>query len=417
MKEGWKIKKFDEIIQSSLIGVVKNNKAQSPEFEFRYLKMNNIKNDNGLKEESFAFVNATNEEVEKYSLKENDFLFNTRNSYELVGKTCLYKSDYKKPTLFNNNILRVTFKDYIDPQFVANAFSTASILKDLEKMKSGTTSVVGIYYKSLKNLQISFPPLSEQKQIVAILDTAFEAIDQAKANIEKNIENAKELFQSKLNEIFSHQGEGWEEKKLKEITTKIGSGATPRGGQASYKESGISLIRSMNVHDGGFRKRKLAFIDDEQAKKLDNVTILENDVLLNITGASVARCCVVDKKVLPARVNQHVSIIRLKEGVMNYKFLHYALTTQSNKKLLLGIGEQGATRQAITKVQIENFKIQYPLIIEEQDKLVYSLDNAKLKLLKLEEAYKNKIEGLEELKKSILQKAFAGELTNKMAEV
>ncbi len=417
MREGWEIKKFDELIQSSLIGIVKNNKAQSSEFEFRYLKMNNIKNDNGLKEESFTFVNATNEEVEKYSLKENDFLFNTRNSYELVGKTCLYKSDYKKPTLFNNNILRVTFKDYINPQFIGYAFSTASILAGLEKMKSGTTSVVGIYYKSLKNLQISFPPLSEQKQIVAILDQAFTAIDQAKANIEKNIENAKELFQSKLNEIFSQKDDGWEEKKLMEITTKIGSGATPRGGQASYKESGISLIRSMNVHDGGFRKKKLAFIDDVQAKKLDNVTILENDVLLNITGASVARCCVVDNKFLPARVNQHVSIIRLKEGVMNYKFLHYALTSQSNKKLLLGIGEQGATRQAITKSQIENFKIQYPVNVEEQNELIHSLDNAKLKLLKLEEAYKNKIKNLEELKKSILQKAFAGELTNKMVEV
>lgn len=277
--------------------------------------------------------------------------------------------------------------------------------------KGGTVSF--ITKKIIANMDIPIPPLSEQNQIVEILDRAFGAIDQAKANIGKNIENAKELFQSKLNEIFSQKGEGWEEKKLKEITTKIGSGATPRGGQASYKESGISLIRSMNVHDKGFRKRNLAFIDDEQAKKLDNVTILENDVLLNITGASVARCCVVDNKFLPARVNQHVSIIRLKEGVMNYKFLHYTLTSHSNKKLLLGIGEQGATRQAITKVQIENFQVKFPLNIEEQDKLVLTLDNAKLKIHKLEEAYKTKIKYLDELKKSILQKAFAGELTGK----
>ncbi|AFU70512.1 type I restriction-modification system, specificity subunit S HsdS [Psychroflexus torquis ATCC 700755] len=208
------------------------------------------------------------------------------------------------------------------------------------------------------------PPLSEQKQIVAILDKAFTAIEQAKANIEKNIVNAKELFQSKLNAIFSQKGDGWEERQIKDITTKIGSGATPRGGQSSYKESGISLIRSMNVHDDGFRDKKLAFIDDEQANKLSNVTIEENDVLLNITGASVARCCIVDKHFLPARVNQHVSIIRLKEGIMSNKFLHFALTSKETKSLLLGIGEQGATRQAITKVQIENFKIAFPSIIE-----------------------------------------------------
>src|SRR5690606_36520291 len=241
--------------------------------------------------------------------------------------------------------------------------------------------------------------------------------DQAKANIENNIENAKELFQSKLNDIFSQKGAGWEEKKLKEITTKIGSGATPRGGEASYKESGVSLIRSMNVHDDGFRDRKLAFIDDEQASKLDNVTIEENDILLNITGASVARSCVVDSKYLPARVNQHVSIIRLKESVMNHQFLHYALTSKVTKDLLLGIGEQGATRQAITKVQIENFKIKYPTNIDLQNKLVGSLNIIKQESEKLESAYQSKIESLEELKKSILQKAFAGELTNKMVTI
>ena len=291
--------------------------------------------------------------------------------------------------------------------------SNISLLNDLG---TGTT-FKELSTKALGSVSIPIPPLSEQQQIVVLLDQAFTAIDQAKANIEKNIENAKELFQSKLNEIFSQKGDGWEVKTLKSITTKIGSGATPRGGQSSYKESGISLIRSMNVHDDGFRDKKLAFIDDEQASKLDNVTIQNNDVLLNITGASVARCCVVDCNYLPARVNQHVSIIRLKEGVMNHKFLHYALTSKVTKDLLLGIGEQGATRQAITKVQIENFKIKFPINIDVQNKLVHSLDNVKTESTKLQSAYQSKVESLEELKKSILQKAFAGELTNKEVEV
>ncbi len=291
-----------------------------------------------------------------------------------------------------------------------------SNIKLLNELGTGTT-FKELSTKALGSVNIPIPPLQEQKQIVAILDEAFEAIDQAKANIEKNIENARELFQSKLNDIFSQKGDGWEEKKLKQITSKIGSGATPRGGQKSYKESGTSLIRSMNVHDDGFRDKKLAFIDDEQASKLDNVTIQENDVLLNITGASVARCCIVDSRYLPARVNQHVSIIRLKEGVMNPKFLHYALTSKGNKDILLGIGEQGATRQAITKVQIENFVITYPTRMDMQNKLVNSLDAVKKESGKLESAYQNKIEALEELKKSILQKAFAGELTNKDVEV
>ena len=99
---------------------------------------------------------------------------------------------------------------------------------------------------------------------------------------------------------------GWIKSSLREVATKIGSGATPLGSQAAYKSNGISLIRSLNVHDAGFRMKDLAFIDDHQAEQLENVIVEGGDVLLNITGASVARCCIVPDVVLPARVNQHV---------------------------------------------------------------------------------------------------------------
>jgi len=108
--------------------------------------------------------------------------------------------------------------------------------------------------------------------------------------------------------------QGWKWQNLSEVSVKIGSGSTPRGGRKAYKSEGISLIRSLNVYDDGFKIKGLAFIDDEQASKLSNVVVEENDVLLNITGASIARCCVVPSDLLPARVNQHVSIIRLKRN-------------------------------------------------------------------------------------------------------
>jgi len=264
--------------------------------------------------------------------------------------------------------------------------------------------------KALASVNIPVPPLQEQQQIVAILDEAFGTIDQAKANIEKNIQNAKELFQSKLNEIFSQKDDGWESDKLANLTTKIGSGATPSGGQASYKKEGISLIRSMNVHDNGFRPRNLAFIDDKQAKKLDNVTLEEGDVLLNITGASVARCCKIPNDYLPARVNQHVSIIRPIKEKLDSDFLHYILTSKITKDKLLGIGEQGATRQAITKAQIETFEISYPISIDAQRKTMQELNEVREKAERLAFSYQEKNSRLDELKKSILQKAFAGEL-------
>lgn len=261
---------------------------------------------------------------------------------------------------------------------------------------------------AFRNIEISYPKsLSEQQRIVSILDEAFAAIAKAKANAEQNLKNAKELFESYLQGVFENGN--WEDKTLKEITTKIGSGATPRGGQENYKAEGISLVRSMNVHDSEFRERNLAFIDEKQAKELDGVTLQENDVLLNITRASVARCCVFPKEYLPARVNQHVSIIRPQKELVDARFLNLLLTSKPYKDQLLFTGEQGATRQAITKAQIESFRISIPLLSDQQT-IVLQLDALRAETQKLEAVYQKKIADFEELKKSVLQKAFAGEL-------
>ena len=147
---------------------------------------------------------------------------------------------------------------------------------------------------------------------------------------------------------------------LSQISTKIGSGATPRGGKESYKETGISLIRSQNVYDFYFDRKGLAFIDNVQADELSNVSIESDDILLNITGASVGRCCVVPSNVLPARVNQHVSIIRVDSTKADCRYVMYTLNNPNIKGLLLNLAQGGATREALTKEIIENFKIPLP---------------------------------------------------------
>ena len=170
--------------------------------------------------------------------------------------------------------------------------------------------------------------------------------------------------------------EGWVSNKLGVLTTKIGSGSTPRGGQSAYKDTGTPLIRSLNVHDWGFKNAKLAFIDDTQASQLSNVIVEADDVLLNITGASVARCCVAPPEFLPARVNQHVSIIRPRKDEISSRFLQYLLVSPVYKDRLLLTGEAGSTRQAITKSQIESFVIGYPQSLAEQQRIVGILDEA-----------------------------------------
>ena len=144
---------------------------------------------------------------------------------------------------------------------------------------------------------------------------------------------------------------------LVNLTTKIGSGATPRGGKNAYKGGDFSLIRSQNVLDFSFSYGGLVKINNEQANALSNVEVQIGDVLLNITGDSVARCCQVDPACLPARVNQHVCIIRPNPQLLDSIFLKYFLLETNQKQYLLTLASAGATRNALTKVMVQELEI------------------------------------------------------------
>ena len=146
--------------------------------------------------------------------------------------------------------------------------------------------------------------------------------------------------------------------KFSELCSKIGSGATPKGGKESYLGGNIALIRSQNVLDFNFSVDGLAYINNEQAQKLNSVSIEENDVLLNITGDSVARACMAPSWILPARVNQHVAIVRGNADLVLNDYLLYFL--QYKKSYLLSISQGGATRNALTKKMIEDIELLLP---------------------------------------------------------
>ena len=191
------------------------------------------------------------------------------------------------------------------------------------------------------------------------------------------------LIQARFVEMFGdpvQNTKGWNIDTCKNLTSKIGSGATPKGGRESYGTEGISLIRSMNVYNNRFEYKDLAYITDEQADKLSNVTIEENDVLLNITGASVARCCAVPKELIPARVNQHVAIVRCKDRLLP-EFLCSMFTEDSYQRLLWSIATSGgATREAITKQQIEDLVLIVPPIELQQQFVDFCKQVNKLKV-------------------------------------
>jgi len=162
-------------------------------------------------------------------------------------------------------------------------------------------------------------------------------------------------------------GDDWINIQLGDVCSKIGSGATPRGGASVYLEAGeIALIRSQNVYNEGFRREGLAHISEEHAEQLSNVEVQPHDVLLNITGHSVARCCQVHPAVLPARVNQHVSIIRPDHKQLDARFLRYFMVSPQMQGMMLSWAGAGGTRKALTKGMIESFQIFAPEDVTEQ---------------------------------------------------
>ena len=159
---------------------------------------------------------------------------------------------------------------------------------------------------------------------------------------------------------------GEETVRLRDVCVKIGSGATPRGGKEAYKGGATTLIRSQNIYNEGFHRDGLVYIDDDQSADLRNVEVKPNDVLLNITGDSVARCCQVAADVLPARVNQHVAIIRPEPKSLDPRFLRYVLVSQEYQSRLLALASAGATRPALTKSMIEELDIPSPPLAEQK---------------------------------------------------
>jgi type I restriction enzyme, S subunit len=238
------------------------------------------------------------------------------------------------------------------------------------------------------NIPIPIPPLPEQKQIVAILDKAFAAIDQAQANIEKNIENAKELFQSKLNEIFSQKGKGWEEKSLGEVCENLDSKRIPitkskriSGEIPYYGASGIVDYVADYLFD-----EDLLLVSEDGA----NLLARTYPIAFSISGKNW--------------VNNHAHVLRL-ENLTSQIFIEYYLNSIKLDEYVSGMAQPKLNQRKLNSI-----KVPFPSI-EDQEKTVSILKELEEFIFKIQSHYHKKLTNLENLKKSILQKAFSGELT------
>ena len=388
--------------------VPKGYQLQLEPTKYPYITVSDFSDDGTIDVSGLRYVSHdVFEQIKRYTISSNDLYLSIAGT---IGKTGRVPPQLDGASL-TENACKLVLHPGIDRDFVYY-FTKSDDFTTQAGTNTRTAAQPKLALQRLKTIKLRIPTsIAEQQRIVTLLDEAFDCIATAKANAEKNLQNARAIFEGHLQSVFTQRGGGWVEHKLKSLTTKIGSGATPRGGGESYKSEGISLIRSLNVHDLGFKYAKLAFLDNAQAEELSNVKVQSRDVLLNITGASVARCTIAPDDVLPARVNQHVSIIRPIVEKLDANFLHYLLISKPYKERLLKTGEEGgSTRQAITKAQIQEFSVTLPASLEEQKAICDKLAVMLTETQHLEAVYKQKLTALDKLKKSLLHRAFTGDL-------
>ena len=254
----------------------------------------------------------------------------------------------------------------------------------------------------IENYPIPFPPLPEQQRIISILDETFDGIATAKANAEKNIKNARQLFDSHLNSVFSQRGEGWVEKQLQQ-TGITQTGSTPKTLVITNYGEYIPFVKPADFNKDGsldYDKDKLSKPGFEQARKIS-----AGSVLMVCIGATIGKCGYCDRDVTS---NQQINSYTPFDAV-DHKFIFYQMLTRNFQQRVIQNSAQ-ATLPIINKSKWSSLNVWLPPDLTQQRQIVVKLDILSDETQRLESIYQNKIEALDALKKSIQQKAFSGKL-------
>ena len=317
-----------------------------------------------------------------------DVLFNITGDGITFGRACIVPRSIL-PACVNQHVTIIRpDPERCSPGYLLSYLTHPLVKGYIESFNAGG-SRRAVTKGNIKSFQLPLPPLAQQQAIAEILGSLDDKIELNRRTNETLEGMARAIFRSWFVDfdpvrakaagrqpsgmdaataaLFPDRFEdsprgkipkGWTIRRLAEMTSKIGSGATPRGGSKVYIKTGVALIRSQNVHDHEFNWGGIAYISDDAAHELRGVVVEPDDVLLNITGDSILRTCVVDPAVLPARVNQHVAIIRACPDVP-HRYLHLYLVRPEMKHFLLGF-DAGGTRKALTKGHLESIQVPLP---------------------------------------------------------
>lgn len=339
---------------------------------------------------------------------DGDYLLVSEDGANLLARTYPIAFSVSGKFWVNNHAHILKFENFVTQKYVEYYLNSIKLNDYISGMAQPKLSQA-----KLNIIKIPVPPLQEQQKIVEKLDKAFELIDQAKANIEQNIINAKELFQSKLDEVFTNNENGWELKKLSELCdAKDDIVGGPFGSNLKvehYRETGVPILRLQNIGKGYFINKDIKYVDDSKAEELSYHSFRSGDIALAKLGIPIGKTCIIPDEFSFGIVVADVVRIRPSKDI-DKNFLVYFLNSNTAVRQLTG-NIKGATRPRVNLSDVRNMKISIPNHLE-QLKLSNYINNIESSINNLLSSYENKLSNLEELRKSILEKAFKGELTN-----
>jgi type I restriction enzyme S subunit len=387
-------------------------KHQYQDEGIQFLTVTNILEDAIDLEKSKKYISKS--EYEKtyshFTIKKGDIV--TACSGGSWGKSAMFDLDDK--LILNTSTLRLRFyNDLGDNRYLYYLTKTSYFKDSLSSYITGQQPNYG--YSHYSKIPIPLPPLPEQQRIVSILDKAFAAIAKAKANAEQNLKNAKELFESYLQGMFEKKGNGWVEKTLEELADEkctLSYGIVQPGEEF---ENGLPVIRPTDLTSRYIKLEGLKRIDPKLADGYKRTKLIGDELLLCVRGTTGV-VSIATPELKDANVTRGIVPIRFNPKILNQEFGYYLLISNYVQKQIRA-KTYGAALMQINIGDLRKILTPYPPI-QEQQTIVRQLDALRAETQKLEAVYQKKIDDLEELKKSILQKAFAGELkTEKAVEV
>ena len=392
MKKGWKIKRLADVLELQN-GYAFDSKCFNPTDGLPLIRIRSLKA--GVETET----RFSGDYDKKYVVKAGDLLIG------MDGEFGCY--DWKgEPSLLNQRVCRLQgFSGELIPRFLF--YGVNDYLKAIEDV-TGYTTVKHISSKQILEIEFPVPPLAEQQRLVGLLDEAFEGLATAKANAEKNLQNARALFESHLQSVFTQRGPGWVEKPIGELCERLHQGLNTAGEKVKFYDSGYPIIQTRNIDDGVVElDSKMKFMSEEDWQLYKDKYRPEiGDVFFTNIG-TIGKTAIVttDRDYL---IHWNIFKLRPLLGKVTSEFLRYTLE-QLNLSGYFEKLQKGGTVDFVTKKMISEALILLPAIAE-QKTIVAKLDDLREETQRLARLYERKHVALEALKKSLLHRAFAGEL-------